>query len=104
MEDPLNAFAGCTHDPHICDISLHNLTGRLASVLLEVSAAAHHEAIEHTNAPSACNQTVNQMTADEAGATRYQIQRFTPQCPKFFFTQYGSAPNTVNLDASTAKM
>jgi hypothetical protein len=44
-------------------------------VLLEIGATTHDETVEHPDPPSARNQTVNQMAADETGAARHQIQR-----------------------------
>jgi len=75
MKDPLDAFAGRKHRGRVRNVSLDHLAGRRARVLLEIGAAADDETVEHPHAPSAGNQTVDQMAADKPGAARHQIQR-----------------------------
>ena len=83
MEDPLDALAGRVDCRRVRNIRLDDLARRIARMLLKIGAAAHDKTVEHAYAPSASNQTVDQMAADEAGAARHQIQRHTPGRPAY---------------------
>jgi hypothetical protein len=74
MENTLDAGARGIDGGLVRNIGLDDLDPWIASVLLQVGAAAHYEAVEHTHAPAFSHQAIDKMTADKSRTTGDQIK------------------------------
>ena len=74
MEDARHAGASRIDRGGILDIGLDDLNLGIAFVLLEIGAAAYHEAVEHPHMAALRHQPVDKMTADKSGPPSDQIK------------------------------
>src|SRR5215213_4633081 len=74
MEHALHTHTRGMNCVLVRDIGLNNFDSWIINVLLEVSAAAYHEAVQHAHAPTFRHQPFYKMTSDETRTTGDQIQ------------------------------
>ena len=86
MEDPLNPLAGGHDGAFVGHVSLDQLDARIVVVLGEIGTATDDEVVEYPNVSAVRDQAIDQMAADEARTTRYEITtgflpHDAPLCP-----------------------
>src|SRR6516162_5683821 len=101
MENSVHACASAFHHSLIGDVSFDDLERGFAGMLIEVGTTADDEVVEDPNAVSLFQQPINQMTANEASAPRYQIKHLTPQSPQIVRAPILPAPGPDSIQSRT---
>jgi hypothetical protein len=73
MEYALGSRHGCGHGDRVRNIGFDDTQTRISIVLLEVSAPADDQIIEHANRAPLRQKAIHQVTTDKSGAARHQI-------------------------------
>jgi hypothetical protein len=73
MEGPFRPCAGGHDGSAVGDVGLDNFQERIIVVLSQIVTPADDEVVEHANAPSARDQPVNEVTANEPSAACYYV-------------------------------
>jgi hypothetical protein len=87
MKDPLDTSRRRRNRRSIGDVTFDNFEAGIPVMVLEVSTPPDNETVECAHRPALCQQAVDEMAADKAGAARHQInsqRQFhlaTPQAP-----------------------
>jgi hypothetical protein len=73
MENPLHALAGGNYRSNVSNICLNDLELLVCGVLAQILTPADDKTVEHADMPTVSEQTVYEVTPNEATSPRDQI-------------------------------